>query len=292
MCNDRTLREESRRRRESGLSRRQFDLLALGAAAVALLPARSQAAGVRESMVDVQTAAGVADCYFVHPTGGKHPGVLLWPDFVGRRPAYEQMAGRLAQSGYAVLVINPYYRGKRAPVVAAGASFEDEAVQKELGAQARRLSAAGVAQDAQACVAFLDRQSAVDARRKMAVMGYCMGGGFAFHSAAAVPERIAALATFHAGGLVSDRPGSPHLLIPRLRAHALIAIAEDDDKDEPQTKHVLREAFAGAKLPAEIEVYAGTQHGWCTPDMTAYYNEAQARRAWARMLDLYDAALV
>ena len=292
MCNERTLREESRRRREMGLSRRQFDLLALSAAAVALLPGRSLAAVVSESMVDVKTADGMADCYFVHPASGKHPGVLLWPDFVGLRPAYKQMAERLAQSGYAVLVINPYYRGKRAPVVAAGTSFEDEAAQKELGALAKGLSAKGVALDAQACAAFLDQQSAVDAKRKMAVMGYCMGGGFAFHSAAAAPERIGAVATFHAGGLVSERPTSPHLLIPKLKAHALIAIAEDDDKEAPQTKSLRREAFAKAKLPAEIEVYAGAMHGWCTPDMTEYYHEAQARRAWARMLALYQRALV
>ncbi len=144
--------------------------------------------------------------------------------------------------------------------------------------------------DAKAFVSFLDSQSSVEKKRKMGTTGYCMGGPFVFRTAAALPDRIGAGATFHGGGLVTDKPDSPHLLIPQMRAHFLVAIAENDDTRQPEAKIVLRDAFAKAHLPAEIEVYAGTLHGWCPPD-SQVYNRDQAEKAWNRMLALFSNSL-
>ena len=144
--------------------------------------------------------------------------------------------------------------------------------------------------DAKAFVSFLVGEPSVDKKRKMATTGYCMGGPFVLRTAAIFPDRIGAGATFHGGGLVTDKPDSPHLLIPQMKAHYLIAIAENDDKREPETKNVLRDSFAKAHLPAEIEVYAGTQHGWCPPDAQVY-NHDQAEKAWSRMLALFSNSL-
>lgn len=290
MCNDHTLREESRARRAKAMSRRDFNLLALSAAAVAMLPSAASAAEGKASVVEVKTADGIADCFFAHPAEGKHPGVLLWPDFMGRRPAYHQLATRLAESGYAVLVMNPYYRGAKAPILEK-ADFDNEAAMKQFQELSKDVKVSGIVSDAKSCIAFLDAQAATDTGRGIGTMGYCYGGSFAFRTAAAVPARVAALATFHAGGLVSDKPGSPHLLIPGLKAQTLIAIAESDAEHDPKAKDALSEAFAKAKLAAEIEVYEGASHGWCTPDMVAYYNEAQAQRAWGRLLALFERAL-
>lgn len=290
MCKEHTLGAEADARRAMGLSRRQFDLFALSAAAVAALAGTANAAGVDQAAVEVKTADGQADCFFVHPGQGKHPGVLLWPDFMGRRAAYEQMATRLAESGYAVLVINPYYRDKRSPVLDK-ADFGDKPTMAMLSRLSGALTPQTLNVDAKACIGFLDSQPSVDTKRRIGTMGYCLGGGFTFDTAAAVPDRVGAIASFHGGDLASNDPDSPHLLIPRIRAQALIAIAQDDDQREPETKNVLREAFAKARLPAEIEVYAGTRHGWCTPDMTTLYDAAQAQRAWQRLLALFKTAL-
>jgi carboxymethylenebutenolidase len=240
--------------------------------------------------VDVKTPDGIADCYLAHPADGRHPGVILWPDFMSRRPAYQQMADKLARSGYSVLVINQYYRDAKSPLMEI-ADFDNEPVMQRIFALAKTLTPERTDIDARAFVAFLDSHASVDAARKVGTVGYCIAGRYAFRTAASVPARVGALAAFHAGGLVTDEPTSPHRLIPALKAHALIGIAADDDGREPQTKDTLREAFAQAKLPAEIEVYGDTVHGWCTPDMTAYYHEAQAKRAWTRMLALFERAL-
>jgi carboxymethylenebutenolidase len=121
-------------------------------------------------------------------------------------------------------------------------------------------------------------------------MGYCMGGPMIMRTAAARPDRIGAAASFHGGGLVSEAADSPHLLIPQMQAQFLIAIAENDDASQPEAKNTLRESFASAGLQAEIEVYAGAQHGWCPPDSTVYHEE-QAERAWSRLLALFETAL-
>jgi carboxymethylenebutenolidase len=206
------------------------------------------------------------------------------------RPAMKQMARRLATSGYAVLVVNPYYRNQKAPILPEGADFADPATRKKIMSMMGTLTATTQTTDAKAFVAYLDAQPGVDRDRKIGTMGYCMGGPFTMRTAAARPDRIGAAASFHGGRLVTDAEDSPHLLVPRMKARYLFAIAENDDEQEPETKDVLREAFAQNGLSAEIEVYKGTLHGWCPPDARVY-NETQAERAWSRLLVLFDEAL-
>jgi carboxymethylenebutenolidase len=277
-------------RRASELTRRQFGAIALGAGLAAAMPKLANAVETKGADVEIKTADGTADAFFVHPAKGKYPGVLIWPDIFGLRPAFRQMATRLAESGYSVLVINPFYRTKKAPTAPEHADFNDPATRQSLMALAGSLSPATAEVDAKAFIAFLDSQPSVDKKRKMGTTGYCMGGPFVFRTAALFPNRVGAAATFHGGGLVTDKPDSPHLLIPQMKAHFLIAIAENDDKRQPEAKDVLRDAFAKANLPAEIEVYTGTLHGWCPPDAQVY-NHDQAEKAWSRMLVLFGNSL-
>jgi carboxymethylenebutenolidase len=276
--------------RSGDLSRREFGALTVGAGLVSLLPPRAQAAEVQETDVDITTPAGRADAYFAHPSRGRHPGVLMWPDIYGLRPAFRQMGKRLAESGYAVLVVNPFYRSKRAPVAPEHADFDDPATRTALTALAHSLTPETTVTDARAFVSWLDGQPALDTKHRLGTMGYCMTGPFTLRTAAELPDRIGAGASFHGGGLVTDTPDSPHLLIPRIRARYLIAIAESDDQRQPEVKDVLRAAFAKANVPAEIEVYPGTVHGWCPTD-SKIYNHEQAERAWGRMLALFKSAL-
>jgi carboxymethylenebutenolidase len=271
-----------------GVTRRQFGVASVGAMAL-LLPAVANAQAVTESEVTVKTPDGSADCYFVHPATGQHPGVLIWPDILGLRPAFRQMGKRLAQSGYSVLVVNPFYRGAKAPVVPAGATFGPE-TQKIVMPLAKALTPTTHVTDAKAFVAWLDTQAPVSKTRKMGTMGYCMGGPITMRTAAAVPDRVGAGASFHGGGLVTNNPDSPHLGVANMKVSYLIAIAENDDQRAPDEKNVLKETFAKAKMPAEIEVYAGAAHGWCPPD-SAVYNEPQAEKAWSRMLAIFGKAL-
>ena len=277
-------------RRAGDLTRRQFSAMALGAGIVAALPKLANAAETQGTDVEIKTPDGTADAYLVHPKTGKYPGVLIWPDIFGLRPTFKEMATRLAESGYAVVVINPFYRTKKAPTAPEHPDFNDPPTRQALMSLAGTLTPDTAVTDAKAFVAFLDSQPSVDKKRKMATTGYCMSGPFVLRTAATLPDRIGAGATFHGGGLVTEKPDSPHLLIPQMKAHYLIAIAENDDQREPQTKNVLRESFAKAHLPAEIEVYAGTQHGWCPPD-SHVYNKEQAEKAWSRMLALFGNSL-
>jgi len=274
----------------SYVTRRQFGALSVGAGMAMLLPSVANAQAVTESDVNVKTPDGVADCYFVHPASGAHAGIVIWPDILGLRPAFRQMGKRLAESGYSVLVVNPFYRQKRAPVVPPGASFADAATRNAVMPLAQALNATTHVTDARAFVTFLDSQAAVSKNRKIGTMGYCMGGPITMRTAAAVPDRVGAGASFHGGGLVTDQADSPHLLVPKMKAQYLFAIAENDDQKEPNSKTVLRDTFAKAGLPAEVEVYAGAAHGWCPPD-SAVYNQAQAERAWSRVLVLFGKAL-
>lgn len=290
MCDHDSLDDMVKYRLRVGLSRRQFGSLTLGAGLVAALPAVADALAVKDTEVEIKTADGTADAYFVHPDKGSHPAVLIWPDIFGLRPAFRQMAKRLAESGYAVLVMNPFYRIKKAPTAPEHPDFNDPPTRDALMAMMHTLTPETAVTDAKAFVPWLDAQSAVSRKHKMATTGYCMGGPFTLRTAAAFPQRIGAGATFHGGGLVTDKPDSPHLLIPQIKAQYLFAIAANDDQRQPEAKDVLREAFAKAKLPAEIEVYAGTQHGWCPPD-SQVYNPEQAEKAWSRMLVLFKNAL-
>jgi len=293
MCDNDALDDMVEYQLRRGLSRRQFGAaLTIGAGLVSLLPAAAVGAdvAVTESEVDIKTPDGTADAYFVYPSKGSHPGVLIWPDIFGLRPAFKQMGKRLAESGYAVLVINPFYRTKRAPVVPEHADMDDPATRTTLMDLMHSLSATTTVTDATAFVGWLDGQPAVSKKRKLGTTGYCMGGPLTMRTAAAFPERIGAGASFHGGGLVTDKPDSPHLLIPKMKAQYLFAIAENDDKRQPEAKDVLREGFDKAKLHAEIEVYAGTLHGWCPID-SKVYNHDQAEKAWGRMLVLFQSAL-
>jgi carboxymethylenebutenolidase len=291
MCDDDTVVENERYLKQNGLTRRSFNKLSAAIAATAILPSVLNAASVTESDVNVITPDGTADCYFVHPAKGKYPGVIIWPDILGLRPAFRSMGKRLAESGYSVLVVNPYYRSAKAPVVSEGDSFQDDAVRNKVLPMARSLSAETVVTDARAFVDFLDSKDAVDINKKIGTTGYCMGGSFTMRTAAHIPDRIGAGASFHGGRLVTDGPDSPHLLASKMKAHFLFAIAANDDDRDPNAKDVLRKTFKEAKLRAEVEVYEGAMHGWCPPD-SRVYNEAQAEHAWARLLVLFKKALV
>ncbi len=297
MCDENTVEESERylkARRQNGLSRRQFGAFttaaALTTAAGMVVPRAANAADVTESEVMVTTPDGETDAYFVHPASGSHPAVIVWPDILGLRPAYRMMGKRLAESGYAVLVVNPYYRMAKAPVTEPGESFQDESTRAKVMPMARSLTPDTNVTDAKAFVTWLDAQAAVDTDRPIGTTGYCMGGPMTMRTAAAVPNRIGAGASFHGGRLATDAPDSPHLLVPSMNASFLFAIAENDDEREPEAKTILRESFDAAGLDAEIEVYEGAMHGWCALD-SRVYNEAQAERAWSRLLVLFETAL-
>jgi len=251
-----------------------------------MLPKVANAVAVSESEVNVTTPDGTADCYFAHPASGTAPGVLVWPDIFGLRPAFRQMGKRLAESGYSVLVVNPFYRVKKAPTAEKGAATPIA----EVRSLAQGLNETTHMTDAKAFIAWLDKQPSVAKDRKVGTQGYCMGGPIAFRTAAAVPDRVGAVASFHGGGLVTDKPDSPHLQAAKSKAQFLIAIAANDDKRSPNDKTVLKETFEKANLPAEIEVYEGSAHGWCPPD-SGVYNEPLAEKAWSRLLVLYGKAL-
>jgi carboxymethylenebutenolidase len=267
------------------VTRKQFGMM-LGAGIAMMLPRAANAVTVTESEVKITTPDGTADCYFVYPASGMAPGVLIWPDIFGLRPAFRQMGKRLAESGYSVLVVNPFYRAKKAPTAAAGGATPIQDVMP----LARGLNETTHMTDAKAFIGWLDGQAPVAKNRKMGTQGYCMGGPMAFRTAAAVPDRIGAVATFHGGGLVADGPNSPHLQAARSKAQFLVCIAANDDARAPNDKNVLKETFAKANLAAEIEVYTGSMHGWCPPD-SQVYNEALAEKAWSRLVVLYGKAL-
>ncbi len=273
------------------LSRRRFGAIAVGTSLTMMLPPLAGAAvAVKEAEVEIKTADGVCDAHFVHPAEGRHPAVLVWPDIFGLRPTFRDMGRRLAESGYAVLTVNPFYRTKKAPTSPEKADFSDPATRTTLMGLAGSLSATTATTDATAFIGWLDAQSAVDTKKKIGTTGYCMGGPLTMRTAATLPDRVGAGASFHGGGLVTDKPDSPHLLVSKMKAHYLFAIAQNDDEKQPDAKDVLRETFAAAKLPAEIEVYPA-MHGWCPPD-SRVYDEAQAEKAWGRLLALFKTALV
>ena len=285
MCDQYQFEKDRQEYEARGLvTRRQFGVL-LGAGMALLLPEVANAVAVTESDVTVTTPDGTADCYFVHPASGTAPGVLVWPDIFGLRPAFRQMGKRLAESGYAVLVVNPFYRVKKAPTAEAGAKTPIDDVRP----LAQGLNETTQMTDAKAFISWLDQQPSVARNRKMGTQGYCMGGPIAFRTAVAMPDRVGAVASFHGGGLATDMPNSPHLQAAKTKAQFLIEIAENDDKRSPEEKNVLNDTFAKAKLPAEIEVYPAA-HGWCPPD-SQVYNEPQAEKAWSRLLAFYSKAL-
>ena len=289
MCTEDT--EADLDRAGMSVDRRSFAALAGAGALIAALPAHAMAGKpVKGRDVMIKTADGAADAYFVAPASGKHPGVLIWPDIRGLRPAFRQMADRLAGEGYAVLCVNPFYRWQKSPVVDAANDFSDPAIRDKLFGYLKQLNKELVTTDATAHLAFLDAQKEVDTKRKLGTTGYCMGGAMTIYTAALKPDRVGAAASFHGGSVGTDKPDSPHLLIPKTNAGYLFAIADNDDKENPNEKLLLKAVLEPRKQWHEVEVYAGAMHGWCPPDGRAY-NEAAAEKAWGRMLELFKASL-
>jgi len=286
MCDQDHFEDDLKEFEAKGLvTRRQFGVL-LGAGVSMLLPQVVNAVAVTESEVTVKTPDGMCDAYFVHPATGTAPAVLVWPDIFGLRPAFRQMGKRLAESGYSVLVVNPFYRTKKAPTAENGAATAIPSLMP----LAQSLNATTQMTDAKAFIAWLDMQPSVAKNKKVGTQGYCMGGPIAFRTAAAVPDRVGAVASFHGGGLVTPNADSPLTQASKTKAQFLVAIAANDDMRAPDEKNVIKETFMKANLPAEVEVYTGAAHGWCPPD-SGVYNMASAEKAWARLMELYKKAL-
>lgn len=271
---------------------------AIGLAATAGVSVAADAS-VIERDVEIPTADGKCDAALFCPASGTHPGVLVWTDIFGLRPAFRGMGRRLAARGYTVLVPNPFYRTGRAPLVANASTFDfaNPADRAKLEVWTKPLKQSGpIERDAEAYAAFLDAQPQVDRARKLGTQGYCWGGPPVFRTAAHLGDRVAAAATFHGGGLVTDEPDSPYLLARDIKARMYVAIAASDAAKQPDAKDKLREAFAAAHTQAQVVVYVGTQHGWCVPDMPLHdgkptYNRPEAERAWSHLLELYHSAL-
>jgi len=280
------------------LTRRDFVTMTVAAGLAAAAGSDVTAQQVVEKDVEIKTPDGTCDAAFIHPASGAHPAVIIWPDAFGLRPSMRDMAKRLAAAGYSVLVPNPFYRVAKSPVFEDASKVDFQKERSKLTPLMGSITADGtVERDAPVFVAWLDMQKEVDRNKKIGTQGYCMGGALVVRTAAAVPSRIGAGGSFHGGGLVTDRPNSPHLLAPKIKARMYFGIATNDDMQQPDAKTKLKAAFDAAKVPAEIEVYSMSQHGWCVPDMPAgangpIYNKADAERAWAKLVALYKSALV
>jgi carboxymethylenebutenolidase len=281
----------------ANVSRRDFIARSVAAGLVAAT-GQSFAATLTivETEVTVKTPDGICDAAFIHPASGAYPGVIIWTDAAGLRPSMRDMAKRLAAEGYSVLVPNPFYRVSRAPQfpTAANLDLKSQDLMAKILTLMSSVQAAGAAEkDAIAYVAFLDAQPQVDKTKKIGTQGYCMGGALVVRTAASVPERIGAGASFHGGGLVTDKPDSPHLLAPKIKARMYFGVAANDDQRQPDAKDILKESFTKAGVPAEVEVYSA-KHGWCVPDVpiedgAPIYDKAQAERAWSKLVALYKA---
>jgi carboxymethylenebutenolidase len=278
----------------SDLSRRDFIAMAAAAGIVAATDSASAAMPVTETDVTIKTSDGTCDAAFIHPTSGSHPAVIVWSDAFGLRPAMRDIGKRIAAEG-SVLVPNPFYRVKPGPAVDNITSFNFQTDMPKIQPLMASINAPGNCEkDAAAFVAWLDQQKQVNTSKKIGTQGYCMGGPLIMKTAATVPNRIGAAASFHGGGLVTANPDSPHLLAPKIKGRMYFGVAQNDDQRQPDAKDKLKEAFAAAKVPAEIEVYPA-QHGWCVPDMPAgnspIYSKPDAERAWGKLVALYKTAL-
>lgn len=270
------------------VSRRTFGLMS---AAVAGLGSAAHAqTNVTEKDVEVKTADGTADAALFYPTGkGTWPAVLIWTDIAGLRPVFRDMGRRLASQGYVVLVPNPFYRSIKGVVATPGFDFAKPEDRARVMGYRQAMTNEGVDKDATAYLAFLDAQPQTNKKKKAGVQGYCMGGPLSFRTAAAVPNRIGAVGSFHGGGLTTKAPDSPHLLIPKTTASYLVAVAKNDDEKQPESKDILKAAFAEAKKPATVEVYPAA-HGWCVKG-SQVYDEAAAEKAWVELTKLYKSSL-
>jgi carboxymethylenebutenolidase len=280
------------------LTRRDFVAMTVAAGMAAAAGNELSAQQVVETNVDIKTPDGTCDAAFIHPATGAHPGVIIWPDAFGLRPSMRDMAKRLAMAGYSVLVPNPFYRVAKAPVWEDASKVNFATERPKITPLMQSIQADGaVEKDAPALIAWLDMQQSIDRSKKIGTQGYCMGGGLVVRTAAAVPNRVGAGASFHGGGLVTQNANSPHLLAPKVKARMYFGIATNDDMQQPDAKTKLKEAFDAAKVPVEVEVYSMAQHGWCVPDMPAgqngpIYKKDDAERAWTKLMALYKAGLV
>jgi carboxymethylenebutenolidase len=271
------------------VSRRAFGLMTVVAASVA--GAARAAAPVVEKDVEIKTPDGTADAALYYPEGkGSWPAVVVWPDVVSLRPVFRDMGRRLAAEGYVVLVPNLYYRAKKAPVVEGSFNFAVPEDRAKLTPLRATVTPEGTDRDAVAYIAFLDSLPQTNKKKKVGTQGYCMGGPLAFRTAGISPGRVAAVASFHGGGLVTDAPTSPHLTLPQSKSEYLICVADNDDKQDPTVKDKLKAALDAAKRPNKIEVYTGAAHGW-TVKGSQVYNEPAAEKAWAELLAIYKRAL-
>jgi carboxymethylenebutenolidase len=288
MCDQDHFEQDRQEYEKRGMvTRRQFGAIVGAGVAIGMLPKVVNAVAVTEQDVTIKTPDGNCDAYFVHVASGTAPAVLVWPDIFGLRPAFREMGKRLAESGYSVLVVNPFYRQQKAPTASKGAATPIP----ELLPLAKPIQNATTQMtDAKAFVAWLDQQPSVAKNRKIGTQGYCMGGPMAFRTAGNNPDRVGAVASFHGGGLVTPNADSPLTMAAATKASFLVAIATNDDMARPMEKDVIKETFMKAGRPAEVEVYANAAHGWCPPD-SGVYNEGQAEKAWARLIALYGKAL-
>jgi carboxymethylenebutenolidase len=280
------------------LPRRDFVAMSVAAAGFAAAGSAVGAASVVETDVEIKTPDGTCDAAFIHPAGGSHPGVLIWTDAFGLRPSMREMGKHLAAQGYSVLVPNPFYRVGKAPFWTDASTVNFQADRAKIMPLMASVNAPGNAEkDAVAYIAFLDAQKQVNKSKKIGTQGYCMGGALVMRTAATLPDRVGAGGSFHGGGLVTDKPDSPHLLAPKIKAKMYFGIAMSDDKQQPDAKDKLKEAFIAAGNPAEIEVYGDAYHGWCVSDMPKQadgaptYNKPDAEKAWAKLTALYKGSL-
>jgi carboxymethylenebutenolidase len=290
MCDDASTESFEAALAQKGLTRRSFAALGTSAALAACAGTGGRnlaASDLAERPVTIQMGDRIADGFFVHPAKGRHPGVILWPDIAGLREAKRVMARRLAQAGFAVLVVNQYYRWSPAPVMQSFAEFLEPAGRARVMGYRAQLTPQAIMSDARAFVAFLDATKAVDTSRGIGSCGYCMGGPFTVFSAAAVPGRVRAAASFHGGGLVGPAADAPVNLLAKTQASFLFAIAQDDDAKSPGDKDALRKAASAAGRPAEAVVYPAN-HGWCVPD-SPVYDAAQADLVFEQMTGLFQA---
>lgn len=298
MIDDERQSFETQNQASSDVSRRDFIAMSVAAGIVAATGSASAAMPVSETDVTIKTPDGMCDAAFIHPNTGSHPGVIIWPDAFGLRPTMRDIGKRIAAEGYSVLVPNPFYRVAKAPVLDEDKvrSFNFQTDMAKIQPLMASINASGAAEkDAMAFVAFLDSQSQVNKSKKIGTQGYCMGGPLVVKTCAAAPNRVGAGGSFHGGGLVTDKPDSPHLLASKIKARMYFGIASNDDMRQPDAKDKLKESFAAARVPAEIEVYS-SKHGWCVADMPhdasgPIYNMPDAERAWGKLVALYKAAL-
>jgi carboxymethylenebutenolidase len=295
---DEPMQKKQDQRQEASSDHSRRDFIAMAAAGIiAATDTASAAMPVTETNVNITTSDGTCDAAFIHPTSGSHPGVIVWADAFGLRPAMRDIGKRIAAEGYSVLVPNPFYRVKPGPAVNHVASFNFQTDMPKIQPLMASINASGNCEkDAAVFIAWLDQQKQVNTSKKIGTQGYCMGGPLVLKTCATVPNRVGAGGSFHGGGIVTDKPDSPHLLAAKIKARMYFGIASNDDMRQPDAKDKLRETFAAAHVPAEIEVYSGALHGWCVPDMPLQngqpiYNKPDAERAWGKLVTLYKAGL-